>query len=381
MKHYLTLLLIPLLIAVTGCGGEDTSLEGKKEKLATLEKSLEELKTEIQDLEKEIAAMDTTNKAATGRLVTTIPVQVMNFKHFIELQGTVESKGEVDISSDIGGIAVSVKVDEGQQVREGQVLIKLDDKLILKQIEELKTAISLAKSVYKRQKNLWDQKIGSELQYLEAENNYKSLQNKLATANEQLAKTQIRSPLSGTVDLVYINEGEMASPGRALVKVVNLKRVKVVADASEKYVGNIASGDSVTVRFPALGIERKAKIAAVGQVINPVNRTFRVEAEIPNSDGTLKANLLAVIKFADYQNDSVIVVPTALVQQADQDDFVFVVGTAEDKQIASKVTIETGKSYNGVTEVLDGLTKEAALIDKGARESTDGEEIRIINNK
>jgi RND family efflux transporter MFP subunit len=252
----------------------------------------------------------------------------------------------------------------------------IDDEMISKQIEEVKTQYDLLKIIYGKQKSLWDQNIGSEVQYLEAKNRKESTEKSLERLNAQLEKTRVKSPINGTVDEIMVNTGELAGPSRQVIRVINLDEVFIHADASENYIGSVKKGDSVVIAFPAINVVKRATINAVGQVINPTSRTFGVDVKLQNNDKTLKANLLSIIKVADYQNDKALTVPTKWIQQDHSQDIIYVSINDNGKSVAQKRVIKKGKSYNGVTEVLEGINAGEVLITEGSRDVTDGEIVR-----
>lgn len=378
---YALLVSFTVLLAV-GCGAEKTGegLEAKKAQLTELEGKADALKDEMRQLKGEIALLDTANKGPQGRYVTTLNVETEEFKHYIELQGTATSDNNVSVTAEMGGNVVKILVDEGQAVKKGQELIILDDNIIRKQIDEIKVALDLATTTYEKQKKLWDQNIGSEIQYLQAKNQKDNLESKLASAYAQLDKTRIKSPINGTVDNISINEGELANPGYQLVRVVDLDKIEVHADASEAYLTSVVKGDSVLINFPVLNKTYPATITHAGQVIDPTNRTFKIEIKLPNKNKELKANLLAVIEVMDYEVDSAIVVPTKYIQQLGGKDVVYVVSTDETgQQVAVRTEILSGKNFNGTTEVLSGLKAGDVIVAEGARDLVNGEPIIVKN--
>jgi RND family efflux transporter MFP subunit len=379
MKIQLVLVSATILFLYS-CGAkkESGSLDAKKAQLTELQKKQDAITSQIIQLQQEIDALDSLSAAAkVGKLISVQPLDFKEFHHYLEMQGTATSKENVLILPEASGVVKQIYVSEGQQVSKGQVLMLIDDELIVKQIDEVKTQYDLLKTIFEKQKLLWDQKIGSEVQYLEAKNRKESTEKSLERLNAQLEKTRVKSPINGTVDEVLVNTGELAGPSRQVIRVVNLNEVQVHADAPENYVGSVRKGDSVVVSFPAIGATKRATITAVGQVINPTSRTFGVEVKLPNADKTLKANLMAIMKVADYENNKALTVPTKWIQQDHNQDYVFVSVTENGKNIAKKRIIKKGKSYNGETEILEGLIKGDILITEGSKNVTDSETVRF----
>lgn len=379
MKYFSLFIATTILAFTIACNNnkDNGSLESKKVQLAELQKKQDELTTQIIQLQQEIDALDeNTSSQKVGKLISTLPIETKPFRHFIEMQGSATSKENVLILPEANGVVKQILVNEGQPVTKGQILMVIDDEMIVKQIEEVKTQYDLLKIIYEKQKSLWDQKIGSEVQYLEAKNRKESTEKSLERLNSQLEKTRVKSPINGTVDEILVNTGELAGPSRQVIRVVNLDEVQVHADASENYIRSIKKGDSVQVSFPAINIVKHATISAVGQVINPVSRTFGVDVRLLNTDKTLKANLMAILKVADYENAKALTVPTKWIQQDQNEDFVYVTATENGKQVAQKRAIKKGKSYNGETEIIEGIKDGDILITEGSRDVTEGEIVR-----
>jgi RND family efflux transporter MFP subunit len=380
-KHPIMIRNISLIalaaLLFTSCEQEDKDLKAKKSELKEAKKELAEIKKKIGKLEQEIADLDTTNEQLSGVLVETIALEAGQFKHYVDVQGTAESESNVLISSEVPGAVGKIMVEEGDRVSNGQLLVSLDERITANSMAEVQTALELATSVYGKQKNLWDQKIGSEIQFLQAKNNKESLEKKLNTLGAQLAKSRIKSPINGVVDEIFLKEGEMAGPGVPVARVVNLDEIYLKADVSEALVGKFQKGDSVSVNFPSLNRDSRGKVMAIGQFINPNNRTFRIEVKVGNEGNMLKPNLLAIIKMNDYSADSVISVPTKYVSKSEQGHFVYVKQREEGISVAKKRIIEVGKTYNGTTEVLTGLNSGDVLISEGSSIVVDGEEIRL----
>lgn len=378
MKKKIYLSLITLSILAASCG-QDDQLAEKKETLAEKKSQVRELKAEISELESEIAALDPEFARANRRaaLVTTTPVVQQDFEHFVEVRGEVRSNKNVTISAEFMGMINSIPVEEGQQVRRGEVLLNINANVLRNNIEEVKTQLELARSVFERQKNLWDQNIGSEIQFLETKTRKEGLERQLATLQAQLNQSVVRAPFSGTIEEIAVREGEMASVGMPLLRLVSLQDMYIKADVSENYIGSFKKGDEVEVSFPALNRTITTTMASVGQVIDPRNRTFTIEARLPGDTELLKPNLLAVLQVKDFEAEDAIVIPTNLIQRDGKGEFVYVVEQQAEVPQAKKKHIETGITYQNQTMVKNGLSADDTLIDQGFREVVDGMNLQI----
>lgn len=382
MKKYIIFFTLTLLVVACGGGGDD--LESKKNLLLEKKQDMDKLKAEIATLEKEIADLDPSFKTGNEQktLVSVIPVARDTFQHFVEVQGKVETDNNVILSAETGGVVRSILVSEGQGVGAGQVLIQQDNNVLQKNVAELETSLNLAKTVYERQKSLWEQKIGTEIQYLEAQNQVQALESRLQTIQAQMAQSSVRAPFSGIVDEVYIKKGQMAAPGTQVLRLVSQSGLRVVAEVSESYLGKVKIGDKVLVEFPSLEVEKEANIVMIGQVINPDNRTFRIEVAVPNVKGLLKPDLIAKVKFQNYQKENTVVVPTNLLQRDKTGDFVFILVKGEDGKtdVAKKINVERGETYLNKTEILSGLNGDEKLIKDGFRDVANGSKIEIAGS-
>ncbi|MEM7105081.1 MAG: efflux RND transporter periplasmic adaptor subunit [Bacteroidota bacterium] len=381
MKNILFAFVILVFAASCGAPDKEMASDNLVDKLKALAEKKEELKTlqtEIETLEGEIAQLDTTEKEVKLRLVTAMPITKKDFESYVEIQGAVRAFKGVNASSEMGGRILRLTVDEGSKVRKGQLIAKTDTEAIDKSEEELNTSLSLARDLYDRQKRLWDQNIGTEVQYVQAKNQVEQLEKKLETLNVQRSKANVYAPLSGTVERVFLKEGELAGPGTPIVHILGLSKVKVVADVSETYLRNVREGQMVRITVPALDIDRDAKVSMIGRTVNPQNRTFKVEVTLPNPGGEIKPNLLATMFVKDYEAKEALVLPTELIQQdLGGRDFVFLVEEGPEHKVGKRVLIETGKSYNGETVIVDGLTGEESIVVKGSRDLSDGEGLQI----
>lgn len=377
MKYLLPTLII-LLFAACATETWPEDLAGKRTLLQTKKSELIQLREDISKLESEIGDLDTTVVVKQRRLVTTMPVVKKDFKRFVEIQGAVQSDDKVMASSESGGRIVSMNLKEGQYVKKGALVATLDLEAIDKQIAELETSLELANDLYARQKRLWDQNIGSEVQFLQAKNNKERLEKSLETVRFQLTKGNVYAPISGAIDMVFLNAGEMAAPGQPIVQILNTSKVKVVADVPERYLPKIKRGQTVTVKFPALELERKANVSLLGRTINPANRTFAVEVNMANGKGTLKPNLLATMMINDFSQKDAVVVPIELVQQeVSGKSYVYVKGQGADGLMAKKQYVEVGESTEGEIIIIKGLDEGTELIMEGARGLAENELIEI----
>jgi RND family efflux transporter MFP subunit len=380
MKKYISLPLFALALLVS-CGKPDeNSLEGKKALLAEKQKLQQQLDVEIGTLTKEIAAMDSVFAQSLVRytLVTTIPVDKSTFTHYAEVTGTVESDKNIIISPEIGGTVEKMYVEQGQTVKAGQVLAKMDDLLIRKQIAELKVALDLAKTIFEKQENLWKEKIGTEVQYLQAKTNKESLESRLSSANAQLSKTLVKAPFSGTVQTVFAKEGEMAAPGMPLLQMADGSDSYVEAEVAETYIGKVKKGDSVTIEFPSIQLTKKAVISSVGDVIKPDNRTFKVQVNLPkNLNAPIKPKMLAILTIKDYVIKDAVTVPVNLIQREKGGEFVFIAAEKDGKLVAKRVNITRGDTYQGKTVIKEGLQGGEQLINEGFREVAENSLIKV----
>jgi membrane fusion protein, multidrug efflux system len=376
MKSYYLIALTALLIAA--CGGEKkTDLAGKKEELAKLKTEQAELSGKIKTLESEVAKLDPVKKEQIRvKDVVVAPVTVSTFRRFVELQGSIDAKNNVQVTPKSGGAVTAVYVVEGSSVRAGQVMARLDDQILRTSLEEIKTQLSLANTVFEKQSNLWKQQIGTELQYLQAKNNVESLERRLATLNSQLSQSNVTAPISGVVDKVFAKVGSTAGPGVPMFQVVNLSQLKVMAKVADTYAGSVRKGDEVLVEFPDVKKQLRTRINFVSTTVDPLSRTFTIEAPLP-SDNSLKPNMLAQIKINDISKPNAVVINQNLIQSTELGQLVYVAVTENGKKVAKSRKITTGQSYGGQIEVVAGLQPGDQLVTQGYQELTDGTPINF----
>lgn len=376
MKSPYLLILIPVLALACSKGSE---VEQKKEKLNKLKKEQQATAQEIKKLEEEVNKLQP-NQASNVRVipVKTESVGQQAFKHFIQVQGTLDSRTNVMVTPKTGGAVTAVYVKEGDAVRKGQVLATIDDAVLRQSVNELKTSLDLANTIYERQKNLWDQKIGSEVQFLQAKNTKEGLERKLATLQSQLALNRITSPINGVVEAVQVKVGETASPAAGAVRVVDPTHIRVIAKVADAYIGNVHKGDAVRITVPDLNREIEGKINFVGQVVNPATRTFDIEVSVDNRDRQLRPNMLAQVNINDQTKSDAVVINENIVQKTAAGDILFVATEEGGKKVARQRKVKTGLSYNGQVEIIEGLKPGEQLITEGFQDLVDGQPVQMV---
>jgi membrane fusion protein (multidrug efflux system) len=377
MRSSIAILFVGIIF-LTSCGSSST-LEELKTQKSEIEGEIKALKDQLAELDEAIKKIDTTSNDEKLELVTVIDLNPDVFNNYIEAQGKTYTENNVMVTTDMGGLVKGVFVDEGQYVNQGQTLIQLDNSIITSQMAELETAISLAKEVFDKRQRLWNQNIGSEIEYLQAKNQYESLIDKKASANVQLSKTSIKAPISGYIDMINVKLGEMAAPGMPACQIVNNTMMEVKIDLPEVYLGKVNKGDEILIELPAIEKEVKAKVSAVGQTVNAYNRAFQVIASIDNKDNIIKPNMLVKAKFNNLTVSDAIVIPSNLLQESAQGYFVFTAETDSltNEVVAVKKQIEVGESYGGQIVVTKGLNESDVIINEGFRNVLDGQLIKI----
>jgi membrane fusion protein, multidrug efflux system len=342
-----------------------------------------ELSQKVSTLEKELELM---GEKPQNRVRTPVGVTEMlaqPFDHYFRVNANVEAIREATISPETNGQIKQIMVSKGQMVTRGQVLARLNTSVIENNISEIKTSLQLAQTVYNRQKRLWEQEIGSEIQYLEAKNNYESLQTRLKAMESQFEMAVMRAPFEGVVDEIFVKEGELAMPGIRVMQIINLNQLYINADVSENFLPMINPNDRVILRFPAFpDYEQYVPIHRVGNVINPENRTFRLQLRIDNPGERFKPNMIASMGILSYSADEALVVPSILIKQDIQGHFVYVAQKNNgDDLVAKKVYVERGLDGEGRTMIKDGLEPGDLLINQGHNQVTDGTLIEIIEKR
>ena len=387
MKHILSIIAIAFIL--TSCGEEkknsvekvleSNNLETIRTKRAELVGQQEAIHAKIKLLDNRISELDTTKNIP---LITTFTAKQEVFNHMLELQGNVTTKNLMVITPEYNGILTNVYVKEGQKVTKGQVLARIDDGGLGQQLAQLQIQADLAKTTFERQKRLWDQKIGSEIQYLQAKSSYESQQQAVNQLKQQLAKTTVRAPFSGTIDDIITEQGSVVGAGQTqLIRIVNLDNMYIETEVPERYISNVVAGKNVQVEFAVLGKTIDTKVRQASDFINPANRTFKVEIAIPNKEKTIKPNLTAKLKINDYTSENALLVPQSIISEnAEGEQYVYVVKNknANGEGVANRVIIKTGKTQGDVIEVLEGIENGVEIIKEGARSVKDGQTVKVL---
>lgn len=367
MKHILIPALIIFIAACNQPGAGD-----KNSKLAALRKQYTEIGEKIKTLEKEIALADTSAPAEKIKPVAVTEVRPQSFTHYLDIQGKVDASENITISAKMPGTITKVNVEAGDEAKVGQILAETDNAAMLQGLEELKTGLAFATNVYNKQKNLWEQKIGSEIQYLTAKNTKEGLEQKMKTLTEQIEMTYIKSPINGTVDEVYFKIGQTVSPGYPAVRIVNTSSLKAKAEVAEGFASQVKKGNNVEIGFPDLQKDISSKISFVAKAINQLTRTFTIEADLPAKE-EFHPNMVAVLKVVDYKTDSAFVVPLNIIQNSEDGTYIMVALDDNGKTVARKKLINVGRTYGGQAEIISGISAGEKVITTGYQSLNNGE--------
>ncbi len=389
MKNILTLTVLALVLVA--CGGNkkqsvealvaSDNLEQIRAKKTELDAKQQAIAAQLKQLEKRIKELDPQEKIP---LITTFTVEEEVFNHYVELQGNVTTKQNIVIYPEYSGVLTKVYVTEGQKVSKGQTLAKIDDGGLSQQVAQLQIQADLAKTTFERQKRLWDQKIGSEIQFLQAKSSYEAQQKAVDQLKEQIAKTVVRAPFSGTIDDVLTDQGSVVAPGQSqLFRIVNLKDMYIETDVPESYISNVTVGKNVEIEFPVLGESLNSKVRQAGSFINPANRTFKIQVGVPNKNNAIKPNLTAKLKINDYTNEKAILIPQSIISEnAEGKQYIYTIADKSDQKAkAKRVIIETGKTQGDYIEVLTGIENGSEIIKEGARSVRDDQQVKILDIK
>lgn len=362
MKRVLFLVAIATLAACN-------KPKDKKAELAELKKQSTELDAKIAKLQSEIGSTDATTNS---KEVAVFEVEETNFKNYLEIQGKIDAEENVQVNPQAQGVVTAVYASIGQAVSKGQVLAQIDDNVLNQNIAELQTQIDLATNLFNRQKNLWDQKIGTEVQYINAKTQKEATQRRMATLRSQISLYKIKSPINGTIDAMDLKVGQAVAPGMSGIRVINASNLKAKALVAETYAGRVNQGDEVKIIFPDVQDSLNTKINFASKTIDPASRSFEIQIKLP-ANKKYRPNMLAVLKIVDYQNTKALVIPVAAIQKSENGDFIFIA----ENGIAKKIIVKTGKTYAGKVEILSGIKAGNKVITIGAQDLSEGDSVKI----
>jgi membrane fusion protein, multidrug efflux system len=369
-------LLTVLSISLFSCGNKenltniDTLISSKDVKGLQAKKEL--IQADLAKIDEALSVLDVKKEEA---LVSVITLKDTIFNHYLEVQGSIETKENILVQPEFQGTLIALNVKAGQRVSKGQVLGRIDDAGLSQQVASLENQYALAKTTFERQKNLWNQKIGSEIQFLQAQTQMVSAQRGVAQAKAQLAKTIIKAPFNGTIDDVFVEKGQVVAPSQqGLMRIVNLSNMYVSTTVPETYIGKLKIGTQVDVFLSSLGKTYKGKVRQIGNFVNPSNRSFGIEVGVPNPENLLRPNQVASLKITDYVNNNAVVVPTNIIQEDGQKNkYVYVVANSTGKSgVAKKVLVKLGQSSNNFTEINSGLSANDIVVTEGANAVSEG---------
>jgi len=373
------ILIISLVFFAVSCGSSERTPEAIKNQIQTYKDEISNLEDKITALEEELVNEGIVEDGKKI-LIKAQDVSKQHFAHYVQVSASLEAVNSAFISPEISGQIQTVHVSEGQFVKKGQLIVSLNSDIINASIKELETSYELAKTVFAKQDELWSQKIGSEIQYLEAKNNKESLESKLNSLKLQKSKSRISAPINGIVDKINIKKGELAMPGAQIIQLVNIGSFNVNADVSEKYIPVVKRGNKVTVSFPTFpDWKMETTVYRTGNIIKAANRTFTLQARIVNKENKLKPNMLATVKFRDFEIDDALVVPSIIVKEDFKGKYLYVTGEEEGKKVARKTYIKTSYSNDTGTMVTEGIKTGDKVIVEGYNLMKDGIEIEIQN--
>jgi RND family efflux transporter MFP subunit len=379
MRIIAYILITTLLLLSVACADQtvkptsELTLEEQKLRLKEKKDELSALQEEIDELQNKIVAQSP-ELQEKAKLVDTLLINKQDFKRYIDIQGRVVADDIVNVVSETAGRILNITAKEGDYVSKGQVIANIDLESLSKQKIELETALSLAVDMHDRQKRLWDQNIGSEVQYLQAKNSKERLEKSLETIDFQLTKSTVTAPISGSVDREILKAGEIASPGVPILTILNTRNLKVETDLPERFLTKLDRGDQVSINFPSIEQEMNGRVAMLGRTIDPANRTLKVDIKPAKYHKLLKPNLLAEIKVEELSIDDVVVIPSVyLLQQVDGQEYLYTVKEENNKFRAEKTYVTTSESSADGIIITEGLESGDIIVSKGARNISDGD--------
>ena len=376
MKSIFTLSLLLLVLGCNNATKESQSVTDLKIQKTDLVNQLNNISNKLKSVERAILDLDTLKRLVS---VTSFKAEEKTFNHYIEVQGVVKADKAIELRGEMGGTLTAVLIKQGQKVTKGQVLATLESSVIDNSVLQIKTQLDLATTTYERQARLWEQNIGSEIQFLQIKSQKEGLENSLNSLKAQARKMKIIAPFSGTIDQVFAKTGELISPTAPILRLVNLDNVYIESEVTETYLKSISKGSKALLNFTSIDTYLEASITQVGNFINPSNRSFRTRIDIKNINNELKANLLADIKINDFSATG-IVIPSKIIQKdRNGKTFVYTLEAEEANYKVIKTFVRDSNSYNNFSYISEGLNSKSTLVDKGARLVKNGDIVKLVD--
>jgi len=365
-------LILLLILLLTACGEKPQSPEELKDQIFQTKQELSSLESRyealIKDSENEDAAIN----------VRAVKAEKQEVEHTFRATGIAEAEKMAYISAETNGLIKKIHVREGQRVKNGQLLVTLNSSVLLNNISELKKSLELAETMYEKQKRLYEQGVGKEVEYLQAKNQKESLEAKLRTINAQLAMSKIRAPFSGIVDKIDVKQGELASPARPIIQMVNLNRIVIKADIAERYIPVITEGRDAKVTVNAYpGLEFDTKVVRTSNIIDPTNRTFVAEVRVDNPEKKIKPNMVCELHLTDYSGKEILV-PSNIIQNDKNGKYIYAVIEDDGKFKAQKKYISTGFTIGSMTVAEEGIEEGDRIITDGSNLVSNGIEVSVV---
>ncbi len=360
------LLYLSAILFLAACSNKP---KDKKAELADLQKQQAETTSKIAKLQAEAGGTDSTKSSD----VSVMEIKPGAFTNYVQIQGKIDAQDNVTAYPQSPGTIIAINARAGQHVSKGQVLVQLDNSVLKQNIAQAQSQVSLLNTLFQRQKNLWDQKIGTEVQYLQAQTNLQSAQKQAAALHEQASMFRITSPINGTVDQMDLKLGQVAQPGITGIRIVNADVLKVKADVPESFAGSVGTGNNVKILVPDANDSVITKLTFVAKAIDPTSRSFAIEIKLP-ARKSLRPNMTAILKIADYSKHNAIVIPVKTIQKSEDGDYVFV----NNSGTAKRKNIKVGATYGGRSEILSGLASGDQLITAGAEDMEDGDKVKVL---
>ena len=359
------LLIIPAILLLAACSNKP---KDKKTELAELKKQQAELSDKIAKLENETTDPNSVKTTVVGVIVA----KAGNFTNYVDVQGKIDAQDNVTAYPQAQGVITSISARVGQHVGKGQILAQLDNSVLKQNIAQAEVQVNFMKTIYDRQKNLWDQKIGTEVQFIQAKTNLESAQKQVSVLQQQADMYRIKSPISGTVDQMDLKLGQVAMPGQTGIRIINADNLKVKADVPETYASSVTQGNNVKILLPDANDSLVTKITFAAKAIDPVSRSFPIEIKLP-SRSNIRPNMTAVLKIANYSKNNVITIPIKAIQNSEAGNYVYVV----ENGFAKRKTIQQGATSSGQTEITSGIAVGDQVIVEGASDIEDGDKVKV----